>query len=208
MGDLAVQHQPPPQGVVCPKCDGWLETLSQIGRQGRITCSKCKWTGEVRLYDPLPRQIEQAQQAMDADARCAFHQSKKAASICSGTGDYICSLCAVKVDGQTYSATYIDLHGQAKIQDHFSKELARPDRITTWMIVLCLFPYPLIASPVTLPIGMIQWWKMVKQRQQNPSYRNMVGMTSVVISGFLLLLLTLALIGGFIAIVVAIFNEM
>lgn len=206
MIDQTVQLQDASQGIVCPKCDGWLETRSQTGRQGHVTCSRCKWAGEVRLYDPLPRQIEQAQQAMDADARCAFHPNKKAAAVCSGTGDYICSLCAVEIEDHTYSAMYIDLHGQEKIQDHFSKELPRPDRVIMWMIILCLFPYPLIASPVVLPIGMIQWWKMVKQRNQNPSYRSMVGMTSVVISAFLLLLFSVILIAGFIAILIAIFD--
>lgn len=210
MEAVALQPQSAPDKIACPRCNRWIESDSQLGRhdrQGKLACSNCKWSGEVWFHDPLPMQFALAEEALNEDARCVVHPTKKAAAVCAGTGDYICSLCSIQVDDQTYSAGYIDEHGKEKIEARYNREIARPDRLLVWMLVLCFFPYPMIAVPVAIPIGCYQWWKMVKQRRANESYRSMVGMTSVFFFGLLYGALFISMIVGFGFLLVAIMEE-
>ena len=81
------------------ECPGCGEELA--GEQGgRSRCPLCGWQGEAYLFRPLAVKVERAKEALPEDAVCAHHPTKQAVEVCAGTGDYICSLCAVKLEGK------------------------------------------------------------------------------------------------------------
>src|SRR5207248_2157926 len=108
--------------VVCPSCSREFQGPF-LGSQA---CAFCGWIGEVYVFDPLPSTLDRAEQALPEDSVCMHHPSKKATAICAGTGDYICALCAVDLNGQTYSASYLGNAGKEKVGTAFDRYLERP----------------------------------------------------------------------------------
>ena len=163
------------RGLECPSCKETLEAA----QEGRIHCPLCNWQGDVYPFYPAPHTVEAAKTALPDDAVCAHHPTKQAVEICAGTGDYICSLCAVTIDGETYSAQHLGKKGKKKSAKAFSRYLARPDRAISLCFVGCLLFF--IAAPILVPIAVISLFKMSKQRKEDPIYRQLVGAGTVIV---------------------------
>src|SRR5580658_2840979 len=93
-------------GFVCPRCG--LALAADKPAQPSIACTRCNWTGEAYHFWRLPADVTSAEAALPEDAVCIHHPRKKAVAVCAGTGDYVCSLCAIELNGQTYSAEYLN----------------------------------------------------------------------------------------------------
>src|SRR4051812_44560983 len=109
---------------VCPGCSVRLTPETS----GATRCPHCKWRGDAYLFAPKPLDVSQAEMALPEDAACLHHPRKKATAVCAGTGDYICALCAVEIEGQTFSAAFLDKGGKEKAKKAFDRTLPRPDR--------------------------------------------------------------------------------
>lgn len=164
---LAHQNSP-----ACPGCGGFLLNFVD-GRPTR--CTACNWKGRLFVFDP-PVEVtsDRPRQALAGDVTCAFHATKQAVKICAGTGSYICELCAVEVNGQTYSAQYLNQGGTKKIQEAFDRTLKRPDRIIGYLAAASFFPYTAIAGPVLLILAFIQYARYRKQLAQDSLLRKVV----------------------------------
>src|SRR3712207_1092454 len=79
----------------CPSCRAPLDPPAP----GRTLCPRCDWRGEAYLFTAKVLAVEAAEAALPDDATCAHHPRKRATAVCAGTGDYVCSLCAVELEG-------------------------------------------------------------------------------------------------------------
>ena len=117
---------------ICPGCTRTLATAEQ----GSTSCPECGWHGEVYRFVPMAVQINAAETALPDEATCIHHPSKKATAVCAGSGDYICSLCAIDVEGQTYSAnssTRADGNTSATLSHRLSPgPIAGSTSISSW----------------------------------------------------------------------------
>lgn len=168
--------------IACPRCSDPLTP-----EDGAARCL-CGWRGDVLLFDPAPRtDVDQASVAMPEDSVCVHHPNKRAEVVCTGTGDYICSLCAIEVGGKTYSAAFINRGGVTDLAEHFDRRLPRPDRFIIVLVLLSLIPLSLAAaSPYLAIAGAIPWgWALYKYahlrrlRRENQVLRRMVGTSTV-----------------------------
>jgi hypothetical protein len=179
----------------CPEC----HTLLQPPAAPETSCPRCRWKGSVWLFSPLAVQAEKAAQALPDDAVCAHHPGKQAVAICQGTGDYICSLCAVELNGQTFSAQYLNQAGKEKLSNAFARYLERPDRaILTYLALslLCVFPAPLL-----IPLACRQYFKMRALRRKDPLYQRLVGSARVAVITIVLLCFSILAVIGIIVFV-------
>lgn len=186
MADTAEQPTAEGTGIICPGCHAFLPAGAQIGDHGRIACVGCGWRGEVYFYDPVPFSVEQAETALPEDATCINHPSKKAVDVCAGTGDYICSLCAVEIAGQTFSANYVNQHGQKALAKHFQRKMSRPDRVLRFLMVAGIILSCALVGPIFIIASPFLWWKMMKLRKTDQLYRQVIsgfdlGLTLVVV---------------------------
>jgi hypothetical protein len=132
-----------------------------------MQCRFCNWAGRVYHFEPPPRRSERPEVAMADDATCANHPSKKAVSICEGTGNYICSLCAVDIDGKTYSVQFLDKQGRqhiAKLANELEQTQKRPDRVYLLMIALSLIP---LVGLVTIPWAVVAYVQTMLRMQRD-----------------------------------------
>ena len=193
MPEIETAQTNPAGGITCPGCHAWLPARQTIGDEGRIVCSGCGWRGDTFFFSPIPIDVEQAQTALPDEAACVNHPTKKAVHTCAGTGDYICSLCAVEIADQIFSASYVDQHGETALKTHFDTKLDRPDRLLMLVMLMGLiFSWALIGA-LAIPIAPFFWWRMAKRRNHHELYAKLFSQTNIIIA-FILMLLGIGLI--------------
>jgi len=141
---------------------------------------------------PAPQVIVSSIAAMPDDATCAHHPSKRASATCAGSGDYICPLCAVELNGQTFSAQYLESAGKQTAGKAFERYLDRPDRAASQAIILSfLFAGCFFVGPIAVPYAIYQFFRMLKLRRSDPFYARLVTRRNTIALGLVLGLMTL-----------------
>ncbi len=133
----------------------------------------------VDEFTPLEPSVDRVDTASEQHAICAHHPENRAVAECAGTGNYICALCAVDIDGATYSVQFLDsAAGEAVLSERFASSLPRPDRLVWHLLAFTLvFPITVIMlflSFVWVPVAFIYWAKLIRMRQGNELYRRVV----------------------------------
>jgi hypothetical protein len=192
--------------VYCPGCNkGML-----IDVQGANRCA-CGWIGEMYTFQPTQMRGESAEFALPDDATCIHHPRKKATATCAGTGDYICSLCAVDVSGQTYSAQYLDAGGKAKAAKAFERTMKRPDSLARLYLLFPFIPYLNFAALpfafIWLPHGFILVSRARRLRRDDPVYSRLIGPMRLTLISALLILYSVAWIIGVVSLIFFLSNK-
>ncbi len=153
----------------CLACGYWLEDPPDWPG----ACPRCGRKIAWYDFDPVVPDAAGPEVAMPEDVTCAFHPGKKAVETCAGTGSYICSLCAVPVGDQTYSADFLNRGGLQKIgrPQAFNHTLPRPDHTAgICMLFAVLMSCFIIASPIIWALAIWQTVKHARLRGTNPLY--------------------------------------
>jgi hypothetical protein len=189
--DPAAPAAPAPRRADCPACAQPLV----IDENGRAACPICRFRGQAYFFNPLPFTVETAERALPEDATCLHHPTKKAVAVCAGTGDYICALCAIEVQGQTYSAAYLSGAGKDKIGTSFQRYLERPDARVATLLFLCFVPYinviVLFFAFIWIPYAFYLYVKACRMRKKDPLYARVFGTTRMIVLPILLSLFAL-----------------
>lgn len=161
----------------CPIA-GCREMLRRVGE--RWKCPRHPETPfAIEEFTPIPLQISQADAATEEHALCAHHPEHRAGAICAGTGNYICSLCTVEIDGNTYSVQFLDSPaGRSVVAGRFTSVLPRPDRMV-WHMLACFLIVPitfvmLFSFFIWVPIGLVNWIRALRLRRRSALYRRIV----------------------------------
>lgn len=141
---------------------------------------------------------------MPEDAACAQHPNRRAVATCAGSGDFICALCSVEVEGKTFSAKYLESGGKTKIKDAFERHMKRPDREAIQMAAISFVPCLFFLSPLWVALGIFKLVKAHKMRRENPLFARAVSKTSLILAAVVIglqiaLWITFAVFMGFAA---------
>lgn len=191
-----------PISPACPVCKSFFFRENE----GEWHCQACGFNGLVRECHPRRDDNTPAEIARIEDAVCANHPGKKAVAICSGTGDYICSLCRVVIHGKDYSVQYLDRGGKVLAGQTFSQYLPRPDRLVKFMLIGSLMfaimtPFLFIYSCVCLR-------RAQRLRTEDGIYAKVIESTGMWICWSVHLLLFLAFLGLFTLAIIGIVDSM
>ncbi len=198
-----------PRMIPCPgpQCRGVLT----LAANGTFDCNTCRMRVSGELFNPITPVIHGPELAMSEDALCVYHPNKKATTVCQGTGNFICALCAVEIKGKSYSVQYLESKaGKKAAEEIVSHYLARPDRVVNNILVALFIPYAdavvFILFPLWAVYGYIQCGKMAKMRREDALYHELVGrgrivtaavLISLVLAGWLALAVTMFAVGRF-----------
>jgi hypothetical protein len=202
-----MEQAPVVRSCRCPGCSAILAPPAP----GRVMCPNCRWSGEVYFFNPRQLSVQAAEAALPEDATCATHPRKRATAVCAGTGNYICSLCAVELGGQVYSAEYLSAGGKEKAAKAFDRNLPRPDNyITTYLF--CLFiPYiNFILIPfafIWIPHAFFLYFKSLRLRRENPLFARLMSKRRVVVLPILLSLVAVLWVVGVVGLTYAIMEK-
>lgn len=155
--------------IICPRCG--IGMAAHSGEEMR--CPHCDLKTQTLLFRPLPLLVEHPTPAGPEDATCAHHPTNRAVAICAGTGDYICSLCHVALDGKSYSVQYLEGAGKPALTKSYTHYLPRPDtEIITMAVFTMLVSF---LGVILIPLMMIRFFTVRKLRRDNPLYARLVG---------------------------------
>ena len=165
-----------PAGPRCPM-KGCLRHLVQRGE--RWYCGQHDLYFHVEEFASTEPPVDRVDAATEQHAICAHHPENRAVAECAGTGNYICALCAVDIDGVTYSVQFLDsTAGKALVAERFASSLPRPDRLVWHLLAfLCVLPITIVMiflSFIWVPVAFIYWVKAIRVRRDNELYRRIV----------------------------------
>lgn len=163
----------------CPKCAVVLE-LNASG--GFTTCPYCNWEGEVHLFEPAAPQIDAPANALPDHAVCTHHPTKRAVEICAGSGDYICSLCAIELEGRVYSADYVNRVGAGSLGQHFQRHLPRPERGAMALPLLAVLPCLWWVAPILVVWAAVLCVRAIRQYRTDPLYQRVVSLPVLILA--------------------------
>ncbi|MDH5509731.1 MAG: hypothetical protein OEZ32_05175 [Nitrospinota bacterium] len=181
-------------GFDCPSCSERLFTDSS----GPTECPSCGWQGQIHILNALREKTEIAGSATPDMAVCAVHPTKQAIAVCAGTGDYICSLCAVEVDGNIFGADYLSKAGRKTVAKSFARHLDRPDGAIGFWILLTIFI--VFLGPLFIPLAIHSYTKAWKLRKNDAIFKRVCSRVDITVWGLILFSLTALYTLGLVAI--------
>jgi hypothetical protein len=147
--------------VPCARCDSPLP-LWELASAGAASCTNCGSLNTVQVFPALfaaPSAPAVPEIALDGEAVCFDHPSKKAVAACHRCGRFVCALCSVEFDGQVWCPTCVAAgkgHGKAVYLEP-SRMLYDSIAITVPLASLIFWPLTVIAGPGTLVFSAMKW---------------------------------------------------
>ena len=150
--------------------------LFLIPEGGEFRCTRHKLSYRILEFAPPPDASEKADHLTDHFAPCTEHPDRLAMEICRGSGNYICPLCTVVIDGEPWSHRYLMTpSGQKLLKDKYISILPRPDRnIPILFSCLILFPLTfimLMTFVIWIPYLAVQLVNIIRLRRRSWVYR-------------------------------------
>src|ERR1035438_3859008 len=95
--------------VPCARCDTPLPKW-ELGMGDIAVCTTCGSANRVAVFPAIlaPTQAPaRAEVALDGEAACYDHPSKRAVAACHQCGRFVCQLCSVEFGGQVWCPTCV-----------------------------------------------------------------------------------------------------
>jgi hypothetical protein len=148
--------------VLCARCDSPL-LLRELSASGTAACTQCGSRNTVRVFPALfaaPAAPALPESALEGEAACFDHPSKRAVAACHRCGRFVCQLCSVEFDGQVWCPTCVAAgKGQSKAV-YLEPSRTLYDSLALSLPVLSLvifFPLTIVTGPGTLLLSAVTW---------------------------------------------------
>jgi hypothetical protein len=147
--------------VPCARCDAPLP-LWELASAGETACTNCGEPNTVRVFPALfatPSAPATPESALDGEAACFDHPSKKAVAACQQCGRFVCALCSVEFDGQVWCPTCVTAgRGQSKaVYLEPSRVLYDSIALTVPLATLIVWPLTVFAGPGAIVFSAMRW---------------------------------------------------
>ncbi len=149
--------------ATCTSCGRLLPVLSGTGLR-TIRCAGCDAYLQVEVFPAFFRGIANTgigeTLGSEGEARCFYHETKRAAAVCEECGRFLCSLCELRIGGRIVCPSCVE-RGRAD----GSMEALITRRTLFDGIALSLSLLPLLiffVTPVTAPMAIyiaVRYWK-------------------------------------------------
>ena len=148
--------------VPCARCDSPLP-LWELASASAAVCTSCGSRNTVRVFPSLfaaPTTPALPESALDGEAACFDHPSKRAVAACQQCGRFVCVLCSVEFNGQVWCPTCVTAgRGQSKaVNLDPSRVLYDSLALTVPLLTsLILFPFTVITGPGAVVFSIVTW---------------------------------------------------
>lgn len=147
--------------VPCARCDSPLP-LWELSSADAAGCTACGSRNTVRVFPALfaaPSAPAVPETALDGEAACFDHPSKRAVAACHQCGRFVCQLCSVEIDGQVWCpACVAGGKGRAKaVYLEPSRVLFDSIALTVPLASLIVWPFTIITGPGTVVFSAMTW---------------------------------------------------
>lgn len=128
-----------------------------------FSCDTCGARVGVEVFPALFRGAATVRSGepltVEGEASCFYHPHKRATSLCSACGRFICSLCETELTGHCLCPSCIDRGRQSEELETLVTQRTLHDSLALSMAILPLlfFPATVITAPIVLYIAIRHW---------------------------------------------------
>jgi hypothetical protein len=147
--------------VPCARCDSPLP-LWELAAAGVAACTTCGSRNTVRVFPALfaaPSAPAIPERALDGEAACFDHPSKRAVAACHRCGRFVCLLCSVEFGGQVWCPSCVAA-GKGQSQAVYlepSRTLYDSISLAVPLLSLIVWPFTIVTGPGTLVFAAMTW---------------------------------------------------
>lgn len=147
--------------VPCACCDSRLP-LWELASADAAVCTTCGSRNTVRVFPALFTAASAPalpESALDGEAACFDHPSKRAVAACHQCGRFVCLLCSVEFGGQVWCPNCVAAgKGQSKaIYLEPSRTLYDSIALAVPLVSLIVWPVTLITGPGAVVFSAMTW---------------------------------------------------
>jgi hypothetical protein len=146
--------------IPCGRCNaplpGW-----ELDTSDAATCTSCGSSNRVRIFAAALRQAApvQTETAMDGEAACFDHPSKRAVAACRYCGRFVCGLCSVDFDNEIWCPSCVAgrAGGAHSANPETSRVLYDSIAVLTPALSLIFWPITIITGPGVVVFSILKW---------------------------------------------------
>jgi len=148
--------------VPCARCDSPLP-LWELATADAAACTNCGSRNTVRAFPALfaaPIAPALPESALEGEAACFDHPSKRAVAACQQCGRFVCVLCSVEFNGQVWCPTCVTAGREQSKAVNLDPSRVVYDSIalTVPLLSLVIFsPLTLITGPGAVVFSVVTW---------------------------------------------------
>ena len=136
------------------------------------TCTSCGSANRVAVFPAIlapPPAPARAEVALDGEAACYDHPSKRAVAACHQCGRFVCQLCSVESGSEIWCPSCVAAGaGKAKSANlDTSRILYDSTALILPLVSLLVYPFTLIAAPASLVLSALTWSRPLSLVRRN-----------------------------------------
>jgi hypothetical protein len=169
--------------VACARCDSPLP-LWELASADAAVCAKCGSRNTVRVFPALfaaPSAPAVAESALEGEAACFDHPSKRAVAACHQCGRFVCQLCSVEFGGQVWCPSCVAA-GKGRRQAVYlepARALYDSIALAVPLASLIFWPITILTGPGTLVFSAMTWKRplsLVRKRRWRFVVASLIGL--------------------------------
>jgi len=124
-------------------------------------CTVCGSANVVKVFPAVfaPARTFPVEVALEGEAACFDHATRRAVAACQQCGRYVCRLCAVEFGAATLCPSCVASGaGQARLANpETSRSLFDSMALILPLASLLVYPFTLVAAPASLVLSVMKW---------------------------------------------------
>jgi len=133
----------------------------ELASGDRAVCTRCGAANMVRVFPAAlaPSAPARPEAALEGEAACFDHPSKRAVAHCQQCGRFVCQLCAVEVAGEISCPSCVAAGaGKARAANpETSRTLYDSIALLLPLVSLLLWPLTIVAAPAAVLLAVATW---------------------------------------------------
>jgi ribosomal protein S27AE len=144
--------------VRCPHCGSALPLAEAAVQPQRLACTRCGRAVEVEVFPALARGLaagRAGEVSIGDEARCFFHDEKRAEAVCDGCGRYLCATCEIRVGERLLCPECFETGRTRKTLPQLERWRLLPTSLALWIALLSFVLTPLPVGAVGGPAAIV-----------------------------------------------------
>ncbi len=134
----------------------------ELANSGTAVCTLCGSANTVRVFPAAfaaGNAPARAESALEGEAACFDHPSKRAVAACRQCGRFVCQLCSVEYGDETWCPSCVAAGaGQAKsARPETTRNLYDSIALLIHVAAVPLYPFMIITAPASLVVTGMKW---------------------------------------------------
>jgi len=146
--------------VPCARCDMPLPTF-ELTSGGAAVCTLCHSSNRARVFPAALAETGpvKSEAALEGEATCFDHPSKRAVAACNQCGRFVCQLCSVEFGGEVWCPSCVAAGaGKAKpAKAETQRTLYDSIALMIPLTAVVLYPFMVLAAPASLVLTVLKW---------------------------------------------------